>query len=308
MSMELIRGIRNIKQKHCGSVLTIGNFDGVHLGHQKILSCLKKKSDQLQAPLAVMLFEPHPKEKLLSASFPARLCTLREKLVVLDRLGVDYVICQPFTRAFCQLSPQDFIQEVLLEKLKIKYLLVGDDFRYGYRREGNYQLLEQFSRQNGFLLSKTQTIIKGARRISSTLIREALKHDDFEKAKELLGRPYQISGRIIKGQQLGTSIGIPTANFQLKRYSMPVHGVYAARIHGLDKTYLAVANAGVKPTVKGCQPSLEAHLLDFSQNLYGQFLTLEFSYKIRDEHKFESLDALKRAILRDISTLKRDVL
>lgn len=302
--MQLIRGIHNIRQEHQGVVLTIGNFDGVHLGHQRILAKLKQQAEQLQAPVGVLLFEPQPREKILSDNSPARLCTLREKLQILDVLGVDFVLCQPFTDKFKMLTAESFIQDVLLKKLAIKHLMIGDDFRFGCDRKGNYALLHTYSEHYGFTLSQSQTISKNNERISSTRVRAAIADAGFPEVHALLGRPYQLTGRIIKGKQLGRTLGIPTANLHLKRHALPVNGVYAVRIHGLDKPYLAVANAGVKPTINGVTPSLEAHLLNFEDNLYGKLLTLEFLSKIRNEQKFPSLDALKAAILHDISVAR----
>jgi len=303
--MHLIRGINNINSSHQGVILTIGNFDGVHLGHQRILSELKKHAAKVKAPICVMLFEPHPREKIVRDSYPARLCTLREKITILDSLGVDFVLCQPFTNKFRQLSATSFIEKVLINKLAIQHLMIGDDFRFGCGRQGNIDLLKKYSAENYFTLNQSPTINQNNERISSTRIRKALKNANFTEASQLLGHPYQLTGKVILGQQLGRTLGIPTANLHLNRHSLPIQGVFAAKVNGLSKSYLAVANAGIKPTVKGTHVSLEAHLLDFDGDLYGKRLTLTPLSKIRNEKKFSSLASLKTAILTDIATARQ---
>ena len=298
--MQLVRGIHNIKHKHRRIVLTIGNFDGVHLGHQQILRALKARAVKTNALACVMLFEPQPQERLVSGQLPARLCTLREKLLLLESAGVDMVLCQRFSDKFRQLTAEAFVQQVLVEKLAIVHLMVGDDFRFGCDRKGSFSMLRKAAEYYGFSLTQTRTVTEYDLRISSTRIREALKNADLNQAEMLLGHPYMITGRIIKGRQLGRTLGIPTANFHLKQSVLPVSGVYAARVMGLEKPYLAVVNAGNKPTLGGCTPSLEAHLLDFEGELYGQYLTLELLGKVRDEKKFSSLEHLKQAIFNDI--------
>lgn len=303
--MQLIRGIYNIKNKHRGMALTIGSFDGIHLGHQKILSALKEQAALFHVPVCIMLFEPQPREKLLSGMLPTRIYSFRKKLQILDALGVDFVLCQPFTQRFQQLSAEVFVCDILVKKLAIQHLMVGDDFQFGCDRKGNFELLHYFGKKYGFTLSQSDTISCEKERISSTKIRQLLTNADFTAANALLGRSFQLSGKVIKGNGLGRTIGVPTANLHIKSYSFAVNGVYAVRVHGLDKPYIAVANAGIKPTVGGTQPSVEAHLINYKGNLYGKLLTLEFLKKIRDEKKFSSLLMLKQAIAHDIAEVKQ---
>ncbi|MCY4330808.1 MAG: bifunctional riboflavin kinase/FAD synthetase [Endozoicomonadaceae bacterium] len=303
--MQLIRGIYNIQSKHRNMVLTIGNFDGLHSGHQRILSALTEQAALLDAPSCVMLFEPQPKEKLIANKKPARIYNFREKLQILATLGIDFVLCQPFTEHFRQLSAEEFICDVLIKKLEIQHLIIGDDFQFGCDRKGNFNLLHHFSNKFGFTIQQSSTICCETERVSSSKIRQLLKEANFSAANKLLGRPFRLSGRVIKGNELGQTIGVPTANLHIKRHELPINGVFAVRVYGLDKPYFAVANAGIKPTVSGTGPSFEVHILNFEGNLYGKLLTVELLEKIRDEKRFSSLPVLKQAIEQDILTVKQ---
>ena len=315
--MRLIRGLYNIPSDFSGCVATIGNFDGVHLGHQAILQQLKKQGEEHQLPTVVMMFEPQPREFFAPDQAPARLANMSEKLQDLASFGVDYVLCLPFNQKLRSMSADQFIQSILLDGLKIRHLIVGDDFRFGCDRTGDYQLLQQSGQQEGFSVEDTKTFELDGKRVSSTAVRKHLRDNDLKSATALLGRPYRMSGRIGYGRQLGRTIGVPTANVILQRNKLPITGVYAVRVteitvencieHNVNRSaecaeWQGVANVGVKPTVAGIpEPSLEVHIFDIDKNLYGKRLSVEFCFKIRDEQKFNGLDELKAAINNDMN-------
>ena len=327
--MRLIRGLHNIPSDFSGCVATIGNFDGVHLGHQAILQQLKKQGAQHQLPTVVMMFEPQPREFFAPDQAPARLANMSEKLQDLASFGVDYVLCLPFNQKLRSMSADQFIQTILLDGLKIRHLIVGDDFRFGCDRTGDYQLLQTSGQQagessnkgDGFSVEDTKTFEIEGKRVSSTRIRECLSANDLESVNTLLGRPYRMSGRIGYGRQLGRTIGVPTANIILQRNKLPMTGVYAVKAieievarcnesqaldsSGKVKEWQGVANIGVKPTITGIpEPSLEVHIFDFADDLYGKRLSIEFCQKIREEQKFNGLDELKAAIAKDINVAR----
>jgi riboflavin kinase/FMN adenylyltransferase len=319
--MRLIRGLYNIPTDFCGCVATIGNFDGVHLGHQAILQQLKKQGEKHGLPTVVMMFEPQPREFFAPDQAPARLANMSEKLQDLASFGIDYVLCLPFNQKLRSMSADQFIQSILLDGLKISHLIVGDDFRFGCDRTGDYQLLQTVGSNAGFSVEDTKTFELEGKRVSSTRVRECLCANDLESANTLLGRPYRMSGRIGYGRQLGRTIGVPTANVILQRNKLPMTGVYAvkateitvAACHessvldqgGKTVEWQGVANIGIKPTVAGTpEPSLEVHIFDFSDDLYGKRLTIEFCQKIREEKKFNGLDELKAAIANDMQVAR----
>ena len=298
--MQLIRGFQNIQPLPQGCVATIGNFDGVHLGHQDILAQVREKAAALNLPACVVLFEPQPREFFTGEKAPARVYTLRDKLEVLAAEGVDTVLCLPFNEAFRSLTADEFIQKVLVDILAVRHLVVGDDFRFGCDRAGNFARLETAGQQYGFIVDHTRTVMLDNDRVSSTRIRKALATSDFAGVNALLGRTYLISGKVSHGQRLGRSMGVPTANIVLKRKSLPVRGVFAVKVHGLDQVYNGVANVGTRPTVAGQGARLEVHLLDYQGDLYGRRIQVEFLHKIRDEQSFPSIADLKAAIANDI--------
>lgn len=319
--MRLIRGLYNIPTDFCGCVATIGNFDGVHLGHQAILQQLKKQGGKHGLPTVVMMFEPQPREFFAPDQAPARLANMSEKLQDLASFGIDYVLCLPFNQKLRSMSADQFIQSILLDGLKISHLIVGDDFRFGCDRTGDYQLLQTVGSKAGFSVEDTKTFELEGERVSSTRVRECLSANDLESANTLLGRPYRMSGRIGYGRQLGRTIGVPTANVILQRNKLPMTGVYAVKAteitvaachessvqdqDGKTVEWQGVANIGIKPTVAGTpEPSLEVHIFDFSDDLYGKRLTIEFCQKIREEKKFNGLDELKAAIANDMQVAR----
>ncbi|PWI32070.1 bifunctional riboflavin kinase/FAD synthetase [Vibrio albus] len=295
--MELIRGIHNIKPEHYGCVLTIGNFDGVHLGHLEVLAQVASKAKALGLPSAAMIFEPQPLELFIGEKAPARLTRLRDKYVQLRKLQLDRLLCVNFNQRFADLSAHAFIRDLLVDRLGVKFLVVGDDFCFGRGRAGNFSMLQEAGKKFGFEVVNTRSFCVREQRVSSTAIREALASNNLSEAERMLGRTYSINGRVSHGRKLGRTIGFPTANIPLKRCVSPVSGVYAVEVHGLQGGPVGgVANIGHRPTVNGIRQQLEVHLFDFSGNLYGQQLEVSLLKKLRDEQKFESFDVLKKQI------------
>ncbi|WP_328188532.1 bifunctional riboflavin kinase/FAD synthetase [Marinobacter sp. OP 3.4] len=306
--MRLIRGLTNLKLLSRredsvlsqGCVATVGNFDGVHLGHQTILEQVKEKADQLGVPSVVMVFEPQPREFFQGDEAPPRLTGFRQKFETLLASGVDIVLCLKFDETFRSYSAMGFIDDVLIDGLKVRHLVVGDDFRFGCDRAGDFRLLQQVGEKAGYSVENTRTVTVEGDRVSSTRIRHALQDNQLELAGQLLGRPYTITGRVVYGRQLGRTIGAPTANILLGRMA-PLQGVYVVAVTLPDGRQLdGVANIGLRPTVDGRQPSLEVHIFDFAGTLYGQRIDVSFRHPLRDEIKFDSIDELKDQIARDL--------
>ncbi len=286
--------------------LTIGNFDGVHLGHQAMLQRLRTAALRTNLPATILTFEPHPREFFSPADAPARLTSLREKLELFTACGIDQVYVARFNRAYASMTPQQFIDDLLIKNFKIRWLLVGDDFRFGAQRGGDIGLLKQASVRYGFELASMGSIEVANERVSSTGVREALGSGDFARATRLLGRPYCISGRVAHGKKLGRELGFPTANIVLKRKRVPLNGIYAVKLHGIQQKALpAVASLGVRPTVMdGAAPLLEVHILDFDQNIYGRRVSVEFLHKLRDEEKYPDIESLRRQIAIDVENAR----
>lgn len=305
--MRLIRGLQHfpIELQKSGCALTIGNFDGVHLGHQAVLYRLRGKATELGLPMVVMLFEPQPSEYFLVDNAPSRLMRLRDKLSALAELGVDYVIRIKFDHIFAKLSAQHFIYDYLVKKINVKFLSVGDDFRFGLQRQGDFSLLQKAGKEYGFMVEDNSSFCLNEERISSTAIRQALAKDNLGLAQQLLGKPYCIYGRVVQGNKLGRTIGFPTANIRLQRQVNPVKGVYAVKVKlPNNEVYFGVANIGCRPTINGVKQLLEVHLFDFKENIYGKTLQVELCCKIRDEIKFPSFDELKEQIVQDVEIAK----
>ncbi|MBI2380826.1 MAG: bifunctional riboflavin kinase/FAD synthetase [Gammaproteobacteria bacterium] len=305
--MQLYRGLHNLGSFGTGgSALTIGNFDGVHRGHQALLERTVAAARALGVPATVMLFEPHPQEYFAGAKAPARLQTLVEKLSKLERQGVDRVLCLHFGAELAAMSAQAFIDELLVERLAVRHLVVGDDFRFGHKRGGDFALLEQASRRRGFVLEAAHSLCVAEQRVSSTRIREALACGDLGLAEAMLGEPYVIAGRVAHGDKRGRGIGFPTANIALKRGVCPVSGVYAVEVEGVEpELCYGVANIGHRPTVGGIKPRLEVHLFDFDGDLYGRRLRVRLKVPIRAERRFESFEALKAQIASDAAQARQ---
>jgi riboflavin kinase/FMN adenylyltransferase len=272
-----------------------------------VLARLMAEARARGLPSAVLTFEPHPREFFDPQRAPTRLTSLREKLALLDAIGVDIVHVQHFDRAFASLTAAEFIDPVLVRNLRAELVLIGDDFCFGAKRAGNFALLEQASREKGFELIAMPTIGDAGQRISSSAVRDALRAGSLARARELLGRHYSMTGRVIRGRQLGRELGWPTANVQLRHNRPPLTGIFAVRVHGADsRPRDAVASLGYRPTVEDeGRPLLEVYLFDFAGDLYGKLLTVELLHKLRDEEKFDSLDALKAQIARDCDEARR---
>lgn len=302
--MKLLRGLDGISHFSEGSVATIGNFDGVHRGHQALLAKLRAQADKLQLPLVVLLFEPQPGEYFRGSEAPARLTSLREKIEVLKHCDVDYVCCLKFNKALALMSAPDFAKQYFFSLLRVKYLLVGEDFRFGQQRMGDVALIQEMGKTLGCQVEAFPDVSLDNQRISSTKIREALAQGELEHASSLLGRTYSLCGRVTKGDGRGRQWGVPTANLSMHRLSLPLRGVFCVTIKRQGKLFTGVANLGSRPTVDGTKNILEVNLFDFDENLYGEMLQVFFLHKLRDEIKFSSMDALIEQIHTDVRAAK----
>lgn len=298
--MQLIRGEYNLRAEHRGCVATLGNFDGVHLGHQAVLGQLAEKAGELGLPTTVITFEPLPREYFAGAKAPARLTRFREKAQALRRYSVDRLLLLRFGARLAGMEAEDFIERVLVQGLDVRYLVVGDDFRFGRERRGDFAMLVAAGERHGFRVAHMHTFEVDGRRVSSTRVREALERGDMGEAEKLLGRPYRVVGRVMHGDKRGRTIGFPTANLHMGRQVSPVRGVFAVEVFGLEREPLkGVANVGTRPTVGGVENRLEVHIFDFADDIYGHHLSVDLLHKLREERRFESLDALKAQIAQD---------
>ena len=279
--------------------LTIGNFDGVHRGHQAMLTRLREAADDLRLPAAVLTFDPHPREFFSRDAAPPRLSKLRQKLEMFRAFGVDRAIVARFDQRMAAMLPEAFIDDVLVRRLAARWILVGDDFRFGKAREGDLAALRAHAAT--FSVEGMRTVAVDAQRASSTAVREALLAGELAHAQALLGRPYAISGRVAHGEKLGRALGFPTANIPL-RHRPALSGIFAVRVHGLGSAPRdGVASIGVRPTIQqNGKPLLEVFLFDFDETIYGRRVTVEFVHKLRDEEKYDTLDALTRQIRADV--------
>jgi riboflavin kinase/FMN adenylyltransferase len=306
--IELVRGLHNLRPQHRGCVATIGNYDGVHRGHQHMLAAVRRKADELGLPATVVTFEPTPREYFEGNAAPARLMRLREKLDALSLYGIDRVVLLRFDEQVRNLTAAAFEQTLLAEGLGVRHIVVGHDFHYARKREGNIQSLLAAGVRHGFTVAEVGEFLVDGERVSSSLVREALGNNDLERAALLLGRPYRMTGRVRRGAQLGRTLGYPTANLALHRKVVPLWGIMAVRVSGagLDN-HPAVVSLGTRPTVNGVDPLLEVHLFDFEGDLYGQYLSVDFMHWLRAEQRFDSLDELVAQMHTD-SARARDAL
>ena len=291
-----------------GTAVTIGNFDGVHLGHQAMLDRLKEEARSRRLATCALTFEPHPREVFTPAQAPTRLTSLREKLELLAGFGLDRTHVEHFTRTFAALSPEAFVERVLVHTLSARWVLVGADFRFGAKRAGDLAMLRELGRTHGYEVAALDTVMHDGVRVSSSAVRAALACGDLAQAARLLGRNYSISGRVVHGDKLGRTLGYATANIQLKHNRLPLNGIFAVRLHGAGaKARDGVASLGVRPTVKaeGSAAVLEVHVFDFAGDLYGRHVRAEFLSKIRDEEKYADLDTLKAQIARDCQAARK---
>jgi riboflavin kinase/FMN adenylyltransferase len=305
--MLVLRGIHRIAPT--STVLTIGNFDGVHRGHRALLEALVQKANALGLPPAVLTFEPHPREFFDPANAPTRLATLREKLELLADHGVAIAMVARFNAAFAKLSADAFVDDVLVKALRVRHVMIGDDFRYGAKRAGGFHHLQQKGAELGFQVEAMHSVLIDGERVSSSAVRAALDAGDMNLAASLLGRPYSMDGRVVHGDKRGRQLGFPTANIRIKHNPLPMMGVFAVEVRCQESMdpecknsadfLRGVANLGIRPTVEGTRPLLEIHLFDFAGDLYGKHLNVRFVKKIRNEMKFPGLDALRAQIALD---------
>ncbi len=303
--MELIRDLHNIRERHKDCVATIGNFDGIHLGHQAIIAQLKAAADEYKLPTVVLTFEPQPQEFFRPEHAPARLMRMREKIEGLDKEGIDRLVCLRFNASLASLSAETFVKEILVEGIAVRHLVVGDDFRFGKDRLGDFSLLQRLGKQNGFDVIGTVTQEINGRRISSTWVRDLLASGELEYVQQLLGRPYFMSGRIIHGDKRGRALGYPTINIDLHRMYSPVSGIFVSLVSGLgDEKIQAVTSIGTRPMFDGEKMVLEAHLLDFNESVYGRYVQVELLKQLRDESVFDDIEQLKQQIQRDVENTR----
>lgn len=295
--MELVRGLHNLRPRHRGCVLTIGNYDGLHLGHQAMLSQVRARAAELHVPACVLSFEPSPREFLASIGAapvpPGRLSRFREKFHNLAAYGVDRFVCARFDARMQAMHAKSFVEELLVNRLGARWIVVGSDFRFAHARQGNVALLKELGPSLGFGVDEVPPFLMDGERVSSSLVRAALTSGDMQRAARLLGRPYRMSGKVIAGAKLGRTLGFPTANLALHRRVIPMMGIFAVRVSGggLDNA-AGVASLGTRPVVNGVEPLLEAHVFDFNGNLYGKNLHVDFIARLRDELWFPNLDEL----------------
>ena len=306
--MSLIRDIDKSRLCNRESVVTIGSFDGVHIGHQAILQQVINKAKSLDSLAVAMTFEPQPQEYFAAETAPPRLMRLREKIEALLDFGMDLVVCLRFNDQLSSLTATEFVQDILVHGVNTRHLIVGDDFRFGCDRKGDFDTLVTMGQDLGFSVQNTQTVEVESQRVSSTLVRQLLHKSDFDQVSKLLGRPFSINGKVTFGQQLGRELGFPTANVNLNRFRAPLTGVYAVwvDIEGIEGRFKGAANVGVRPTIGDIEkPILEVHLLDFDRQIYGQRISVEFVNKIRDEQQFTSLEHLSDSISDDVIMIKQ---
>ncbi len=290
-----------------GCAITIGNFDGLHCGHQAMLNELKQQAQLKKLPTVVVLFEPQPIEFFNKAKAPARLMTFRQKVETIKAFGIDAVVCLSFNECLALMAPEQFVATILVKEINAKYILVGEDFNFGHQRQGNMTVLRDLSSKYHYEIAQYSLVSSEREKISSTSVRNALQLGQLALAEKLLGRPYQISGKVIHGAKRGRLIGVPTANIRIKRTPLAMRGVFSVEVYLNNHTYQGIANLGFRPTVDGTSPQLEVHVFNFSGDLYGQRLEVSFKHKIRNEIKFESFEALTTQIQQDLLTAKQQL-
>ena len=304
--MQLIRGLHNLTQPLPPSAVTIGNFDGIHLGHQQVLKQLKTIADKGALCSTVIIFEPQPIEFFAPDKAPKRLSRFHEKIAYLKSQKIDYLLCLKFDQSFSELSSEQFVEDLLVNRLSTHHLVIGDDFRFGKNRSGDFESLKGYGKQYNFKVDNTETLLFDDVRVSSTRIRDCIQNDDFTLATALLGRPYSLSGKVSHGQKLGRQLGFPTINIKMGSKTLIVKGIFAVMVKGIDNRVLqGVASLGTRPTVNGVDSILEVYILDFNQDVYGYSVEVDFLHRIRDEKKFNSLEELTVNIKQDIVLAKQ---
>ncbi len=297
--MELIRGFLNVRKHHRGCIASIGNYDGVHRGHQAIVRQLLRNRDAFALPALIITFEPHPLEYFRGGD-QIRITSLRSKINLLAEYGIERILCLRFNEFLANMSAESFMQDLLIDGLGVKHLVVGDDFRFGKARAGDFGVLREFGEHHGFSVEHTDTYMVNGERVSSTRIRQALELGQLDLAELLLGRPYSISGRVAHGDKLGRTWGFPTANINLQHQNPPLNGIYVVEVEGLEEALVpGVAYVGTRPTVDGTRRVLEIHLIGFDRNIYGERIVVYFLEKIRADEKFDDREALIAQIAKD---------
>ena len=305
MTMVLIRGIHNLRERHRGCVVTIGNYDGVHRGHQHMITAVRTTAAELGVPAVVVTFEPTPREFFEGAAAPSRLTRLREKLAALALYGVDRVVVLRFDAKMRGMGADEFVDRLLVDGLGARHIVVGHDFHFARRREGTVETLRAAGVRHGFTVEEVDQFLLDGERVSSSLVREALNRGDLDRATRLLGRPYRMAGRVRMGKKLGRTLGFPTANLALHRKVVPLWGIFAVRVCGAGLVnHPAVVSLGTRPTVNGTDPLLEVHLFDYDGSLYGRYLDVDFVARLRDEQKFPSLAELVAQMHRDAAAAR----
>ena len=303
--MQLIRGLHNLTRSLPPCAVTIGNFDGIHLGHQHVLEQLRDAAKKKNLPTTVVVFEPQPIEFFAPDKAPKRLSRFREKLNYIKAQQIDYLLCLKFDQKLSSLEATEFVKSILVDGLQTRHLVIGDDFRFGKNRLGDLVLLRECGREFGFEVENSDTLLIDGHRVSSTRIRACIQDGDFEQAEQLLGRPYSLCGKVSHGKKLGRKLGFPTINIKMGDKTLIVKGIFAVRVKGIDNRVLnGVASIGTRPTVNGVDTILEVYILDFNQDVYGYCVDVEFLHKIRNEEKFDSLEELSRHIENDIKLAK----
>ncbi|MBT4451808.1 MAG: bifunctional riboflavin kinase/FAD synthetase [Gammaproteobacteria bacterium] len=299
--MKLIRGLHNLNQPLPGCVATIGNFDGLHLGHQHVINQLKAVAEIKNLPSVVIVFEPQPVEYFAPEKAPRRLARFRDKINHISDMGIDIMVCLQFNKELAQLTAAQFVEKILIDRLNLKHLVIGDDFRFGKERCGDFKFLQHSGQKLGFEVENSHTLLIDDQRVSSTRIRQCLANNDMLQARQLLGHPYTLSGRVAHGKKLGRELGFPTINLKMGKRPIAVNGIFAVLVKGIDnRTLRGVASIGTRPTVNGVGTILEVYILNFSEQVYGYCVDVEILHKIRNEEKFDSLDILVEKINQDI--------
>jgi riboflavin kinase / FMN adenylyltransferase len=305
-SMDFVRGLHNLRARHRGCVLTVGAFDGVHQGHQEMIRVLRERASEYQAPATLLSFEPTPREFFATSAPPPRLTRFRERFEALCIYGVERFVCLRFDGRMREMSAPQFVDEVLVNGLGVRHVVVGHDFRFARHHAGTVSTLRELGEQRGFGVTEVPPFELEGERVSSSLVRTALQAGDMQRAAHLLGRSYRISGKVVDGAKLGRQLGFPTANLRLHRRATPVAGIFAVRVSGGGlQDAAAVASLGTRPTVNGKELLLEAHVFDFDGDLYRRHLHVDFIARLRDELKFPDVAALTRQMHEDAAQARR---
>lgn len=303
--MILITDLSKIKKRFTNSIITLGNFDGLHLGHQELIKTIIRRAEETSGLSMVVTFRPHPLKILAPEKCPPLISIYEEKILLLEKLGIDVLVKIPFTLDFSAMEPRDFVKNILCDMLGAREIFVGYNYRFGKGRKGNILMLRDLGKEFGFSVREVEQVSLNGEVISSTRIRELIKDGDVEHAAQLLGRPYAVCGIVVKGDGRGRGLGVPTANIASKHSIIPSNGVYAARLFVRDRHYNGIVNIGMRPTFDAKSLAIEVHIFDFDEDVYGEDITIYFIRKIREEKKFQNAEALIKQIGKDIAEARR---